>query len=77
MGSPSGPARRYHITLGDDFACHADGIGEGGEPFRHRSLEVLGSGEARMRRAVIYIVAGQDLVGYVEVARIEKVFDES
>jgi hypothetical protein len=30
-----------------------------------------------MRRAVVYIVTGQDLVGYVEVARIEEVFDES
>jgi hypothetical protein len=30
-----------------------------------------------MRRAMFYIVTGQDLVGYVEVARIEEVFDES
>jgi len=30
-----------------------------------------------MRRAVVYIVTGQDLVGYVEVARVEKVFNES
>jgi hypothetical protein len=30
-----------------------------------------------MRRAVVNVVAGQDLVGYVEVARIEKDFNES
>jgi hypothetical protein len=30
-----------------------------------------------MRRAVVYIVTGQDFVGYVEVTRIEEVFDES
>jgi len=26
---------------------------------------------------VVYIVVGQNLVGYVEVARIEEVFDEA
>ena len=77
MGSLGGPAHRYPITLGDDVAYHADGIGKGGEPLRHRSLEVLWSGQAGMRRAVVNVVAGQDLVGYVEVARIEKVFNES
>ena len=60
----------------DDVAYHADGIGEGDEPLRHRSLEVLGSRQAGTRRAVVYVVAGQDLVGYVAVARIEKVFNE-
>ena len=77
MGSLRGPACRYPVALGDHVLRHANGIGEGGKPFRHRSLDVIQPRQVGVRRAVVYVVGGQNLVGYVEVARIEEVFDEA
>ena len=48
MGSLRGPARRYLVTLGDHVLHNANAIGKGGEPFRHRSLDILESGQVRM-----------------------------
>jgi hypothetical protein len=48
MGSLSIPTCRYLVALGDHVLHHTDGIGEGGEPFRHRSLDVLETGQVGM-----------------------------
>lgn len=77
MSGACGPASRHFIALGDHILNNVAGVRESDTPLSDEPLDILQTACFRVGRTMVYIVGGENLVRYLQVSRVEEVFEGS